>query len=139
MTDTTKQLQSAEAGPRRIQLKRTKGWRMPDNTVKVDRSTVWGNPFTIEDGKEALENDRTDVSDTEALAWCIEVYRDYLKVATGMPNGAGRPLAVQASEVLRGKNLACWCKPGAACHADVLLELANAPLLSAAAVEGSDV
>jgi hypothetical protein len=27
---------------------------------------------------------------------------------------------------LRGKNVACWCKPGAPCHADVLLELANA-------------
>lgn len=26
---------------------------------------------------------------------------------------------------LRGKNLACWCKDGP-CHADVLLELANA-------------
>lgn len=27
--------------------------------------------------------------------------------------------------VLRGKSLACWCKPGEPCHADVLLELAN--------------
>jgi hypothetical protein len=26
---------------------------------------------------------------------------------------------------LRGKNLACWCKQGIPCHADVLLELAN--------------
>jgi hypothetical protein len=26
---------------------------------------------------------------------------------------------------LRGKDLACWCKPGEPCHADVLLELAN--------------
>jgi len=26
---------------------------------------------------------------------------------------------------LRGKNLACWCKLDAPCHADVLLELAN--------------
>lgn len=26
---------------------------------------------------------------------------------------------------LRGKNLACWCQPGHACHADVLLDLAN--------------
>jgi hypothetical protein len=25
---------------------------------------------------------------------------------------------------LRGKNLACWCKPGQPCHADVLLKLA---------------
>jgi hypothetical protein len=27
---------------------------------------------------------------------------------------------------LRGKDLACWCKEGAPCHADILLELANA-------------
>lgn len=28
--------------------------------------------------------------------------------------------------MLHGANLACWCSPGQACHADVLLELANA-------------
>jgi hypothetical protein len=33
--------------PERIQLQRTKGWRMPPNTVKVDRTTIWGNPFGI--------------------------------------------------------------------------------------------
>jgi hypothetical protein len=27
---------------------------------------------------------------------------------------------------LRGENLACWCKPGAPCHADILLHWANA-------------
>jgi hypothetical protein len=26
---------------------------------------------------------------------------------------------------LRGKNLACWCRPGIPCHCDVLLDLAN--------------
>lgn len=26
---------------------------------------------------------------------------------------------------LRGKPLACWCKPGTPCHGDVLLEIAN--------------
>jgi len=36
--------------PQRIQLKRTKGWRMPENTVKVDRTTKWGNSFVT--GKE---------------------------------------------------------------------------------------
>lgn len=25
---------------------------------------------------------------------------------------------------LKGRDLVCWCKPGEACHADVLLELA---------------
>jgi Domain of unknown function (DUF4326) len=26
---------------------------------------------------------------------------------------------------LKGKDLICWCKPGAPCHADVLLAVAN--------------
>jgi hypothetical protein len=29
---------------------------------------------------------------------------------------------------LRGKDLACFCKIGDPCHADVLLEIANAPV-----------
>jgi hypothetical protein len=33
------------AVPDRITLSRTKGWKMPENTVKVDRSTAWGNPY----------------------------------------------------------------------------------------------
>ena len=32
---------------------------------------------------------------------------------------------VEGLAVLRGRDLACWCKPGDACHADVLLEVAN--------------
>ena len=33
--------------PRRVQLRRTKGWRMPPNTVKVSRPSKWGNPFVV--------------------------------------------------------------------------------------------
>ena len=33
--------------PERIQLRRKKGWKMPENTVKVDRSTKYGNPFIV--------------------------------------------------------------------------------------------
>lgn len=36
--------------PQRVQLSRKAGWKMPPNTMKVDRSTKWGNPFPI--GKE---------------------------------------------------------------------------------------
>lgn len=32
--------------PRRVQRKRTKGWRMPPNTVYVGRPTKWGNPYS---------------------------------------------------------------------------------------------
>ncbi len=34
--------------PERVQPKRTKGWRMPPNTVKVDRTTIFGNLFSVE-------------------------------------------------------------------------------------------
>src|SRR5437762_14233430 len=34
--------------PRRIRLSRRKGWRVPPDTLKVDRSTRWGNPFRID-------------------------------------------------------------------------------------------
>ena len=33
--------------PHRVQLTRSTGWRMPANTVKVDRTTLFGNPFSI--------------------------------------------------------------------------------------------
>ena len=35
-------------------------------------------------------------------------------------------LMEEAQQVLGGKNLACWCPLGHPCHADVLLEVANA-------------
>lgn len=38
------------------------------------------------------------------------------------------PTIDQIQEELRGKNLACWCPLDQPCHADVLLELANADL-----------
>ena len=37
--------------PIRIQLRRTKGWRMPENTVRVTRPSKWGNPFVVSEKK----------------------------------------------------------------------------------------
>lgn len=34
--------------PQRVQRRRTKGWRMPDNTIYVGRGSKWGNPYTLE-------------------------------------------------------------------------------------------
>lgn len=33
--------------PKRIQRKRTKGWRPPENAVCVDRTSRYGNPHTV--------------------------------------------------------------------------------------------
>jgi hypothetical protein len=40
--------------PMRIQLRRTRGWRMPENTVKVTRPSLYGNPFVHADPAEAV-------------------------------------------------------------------------------------
>lgn len=91
-------------GPKRIQLSRKKGWRMPENTMKVTRPGPWGNPHRIGD---------PGIPDAAAA---VNAYRD------GVSWGA---FPMDNIEKLRGKNLACFCKIGEPCHADVLLELAN--------------
>lgn len=93
--------------PQRIQLRRSKGWRMPPNTVKVDRSTPWGNPFKVDTQRSAAES--------------VAAFRTYLYA----DNAAARALRKAVQTELAGKNLACWCPLDAPCHAQVLLELAN--------------
>lgn len=113
--------------PERIQLSRGKGWRMPPNTVKVDRATRWGNPFltasAVESGYATPET---------AQAFVVNCFRDWLGPSQsgrdwwqGPESDARRRTILETLPSLRGKNLACWCKSGAPCHADVLLELAN--------------
>lgn len=100
--------------PTRIQLSRRKGWRMPPNTVNVARPGRFGNPFLVTE----------DRSQAEAL----QAFRTWLTTGAdaGMPD---RKWAIlNALPELRGKNLACWCKPGDSCHAEVLLALANGDL-----------
>jgi hypothetical protein len=104
------------AKPKRIQLSRTKGWRMPANTVKVDRSTKFGNPWTVKAAREAGHTG----TDAELQALTVGLFADAL--SKGLPAVADH---LEHIEELRGKNLACWCKPGTPCHADVLLEIAN--------------
>jgi hypothetical protein len=100
--------------PQRVQLKRTKGWRMPPDTVKVDRTTRWGNRYRV-----------------GGLIWRTKGFGKVKDAAEAVE--AFRRLEVPHMHdvaQLRGKNLACWCKPGEPCHADVLLEVANRPLQS---------
>ncbi len=104
--------------PERIRLRRTKGWRMPENTVKVDRTTKWGNPFVP--GKDNPLLPGRKVQD-KRHAWSL-----YLGFAPLQPL-----LVAAARAELAGKNLACWCEEPLpyevdCCHASVLLKIANA-------------
>jgi hypothetical protein len=91
--------------PHRIQRQRTNGWRMPANAVYVGRPTRWGNPFPVAKYQDA-----------------VRLFADWLSHTE-----PGRALAESARQELRGKDLACWCRPDQPCHADVLLDLANKP------------
>ena len=101
---------SDTAKPCRVQLSRKKGWRMPPNTVKVSRPGKWGNPFVV------------GSYDFATPQWAVKCFAEH----QGKASGYGIPSTAEIQRELRGKNLACWCALAQPCHADVLLELANA-------------
>lgn len=116
-------------GPVRVQLRRTKGWRMPENTVKVDRTTRWGNPYKI--GGTDHENDIVeDAADAKHAFWMLRGEQE-----EAHDEGHFIQIIADIRNELRGKNLACWCPLDQPCHADVLLEIANRPLPSPARYE----
>lgn len=131
--------------PQRIQRQRTKGWRMPPNTVYVGRGSAYGNPFVVGERSGVFNDGKPDLIEALTLEQCIGFYRD---LTSGFLSPEMHPrghdfqrqfrrrfirmsLAEAARCYLRGRNLACWCplvdkdgKP-VPCHADVLLEIAN--------------
>ncbi|MBT3185663.1 MAG: DUF4326 domain-containing protein [Nitrospina sp.] len=63
--------------PKRIQRKRAKGWRKPDNTVIVDRASRWGNPYKVTENLPADEAVRMYRADLMAggLSFTVEDVR----------------------------------------------------------------
>jgi len=75
----------------------------PPGAVYVGRPSKWGNPYVI-----GRDGDRKEV---------IRKYKRYLRRT---------PRLMKAmDDELREHDFICWCAP-LACHADVLLRLANA-------------
>ena len=101
------------APPRRYQRKRRVSADIPPGAIYVGRPTKWGNPWRVDDSLSREE--------------AVILYRMELV-------GAGRIEYHLSDQItpeivrreLRGKDLVCWCPLDGPCHADVLLELANA-------------
>ncbi len=84
--------------------------------VCVSRPSQWGNPFShaLGSAKAAFKS--------ELRAASVARFRRALLADDG-----SLPFSIeQVRRDLRGKNLACWCPLDQPCHADVLLEIANA-------------
>lgn len=123
--------------PTRIRLSRAKGWRKPEGAVVVARPSRWGNPFRVErvdctapagglcwtvtDGRGLVREHLGD--DREAHAVAVEMFA----LHTGpMGNYEYDDTTLRLlRRKLGARDLACWCPLDRACHADVLLRMAN--------------
>lgn len=107
---------------------------MPEGALYVGRPTIFGNPWS----RELCV--RTNIFRPEAIPKiCVTNFRAWLNHGDREYRGAGdygpfpiyvtlhdrRLELLQRIPELRGKQLACWCRLGKPCHADVLAELAN--------------
>lgn len=142
------------AVPVRIQLSRRRGFRLVEasralnglEVVRVCRPGKWGNPFVAHDWQAAFRAVGLGFTGDRAgrHAAAVELYRLWLtaewkvvkrderdaverEIMTVRPHMRSEDLLAAIGD-LRGRNLACWCRPGEACHADVLLALANPDL-----------
>ena len=112
--------------PVRLQLSRKKGFDLQAHSLAVNglpaanvaRPGPWGNPFIVGHDGTASE--------------CVKLYRGLLAWGPCLTCNAGVDRQRGAREYLfahiddlRGCNLACWCRAGKPCHADLLLELAS--------------
>lgn len=90
---------------------------MPPNTVSVSRPGRWANRYRIgdEDPNPLRPERQMDA------ARVVSLYRTWIE--TAIKNDPS--VLERIREELAGKDLACWCAPGAPCHADVLLDIAN--------------
>ena len=121
--------------PIRLQLSRRKGFNLQAESMavnglpaaKVDRATWCGNHIKLggsilmkyEDG-QYLQLAAPISTAAEAVVWFKATWDAF---DARHPGGSARWF-----NRLRGKNLACWCKIGDPCHADVLIEIANRPV-----------
>lgn len=118
--------------PKRIQLSRKKGWRMPKNTASVARPGKFGNPFSIINAIDSGFATRST-----AQSFVVECFRDWIGPTQsgrdwwqGPESDKRKAAIIEGIADLRGKNLACWCSlpemgEEDECHGAVLLEIAN--------------
>lgn len=123
--------------PIRIQRSRRKGSKMPAGAIYVGRPTKWGNPFRSipADATARMRVAMNIAGHAESKIDAVMRFRDWLTFGSAQNVGVSldvicdlssrRKWIVDNLELLRGHDLCCWCSEGSACHADILLEMAN--------------
>jgi len=115
--------------PQRMQLSRQAGFDLQAASrglnglpaKPIARPGRWGNPFTIEETARRYGLDKA-----AAQAKAVELCGQWLTGALDPALSPGEPPSRESIRAeLGGHNLACWCRPGTPCHADILIALAN--------------
>lgn len=138
--------------PERIQMSRQRPWRAdhPDAVI-VARPSKYGNPFRIcsfQEGDTAAER-RGRIHWWSVMGWrgghsfirsrlraqqiATDEFEAWVTTPTlspydWHPDWIRRHTEIRAalaSGELRGRDVACWCRLGTACHGDVIIKLAN--------------
>lgn len=128
---TSREAAGPLSAPKRIQLRRTQGWRKPEEAVVVARPSRWGNPYRLE-RMTAGHTPHWAVSlggrfVTAPIPSPVEARREavmYYEIAL-LATAHGVPSHEEIREHLGGRDLCCWCPLDQPCHADGLLEVAN--------------
>lgn len=112
--------------PKRIQRKRTKGWRLPDNAISVGRPGRWGNPFRGDNAARwfAYWSEHRDQTASQVVR-TAKLAGDRLHCDVKKWLHINGEAYFRDAHRLAGIDLACWCSLDDPCHADVLLRIAN--------------
>ena len=91
--------------PKRIQWRRTKGFRLPPNTLCITRPSALANPYPVRDYGRAR---------------ALELFTAYLDALDPVL------LQMRLAQIREADYLACFCKPEDACHGDIWIARAAA-------------
>ena len=112
--------------PTRIQRSRTKGSKLPANTLCCTRPGPWSNPFI---GKDAAKWFRIWLVELQGLRAAImlniaSVNGDDLQLhKSADPNQTAMLYLDRLEELRQYDHLGCWCGLGDDCHCDTYIEL----------------
>lgn len=116
--------------PKRLQLRRTKGWRKPPGSVVISRPSIYGSPFPADEFGGAAESVELYELYLDAKWDLLEPrlnrHLDTVQASCLVRDLKTRQKAVMDNLIdLRWKDLLCWCPIDKPCHGNTLLRRAN--------------
>ncbi|MCP1384851.1 DUF4326 domain-containing protein [Runella salmonicolor] len=123
---------------KRIQRKRTKGYRIPENAVSITRPGQWGNPVKLVGDMIYIDASHRRAVMDKWVCLChgtpedvVDIYRYLVGMTDEIRDDIKGNFDIDTHQEmfakkdftpLIGKDLACFCPLGAPCHGDVLIQ-----------------